>query len=180
MKRLGIGCLTCRYSKCIHCSNLRASCKKDDIPELISYLPLSTRKAKEAHVQAEDRLDASRLACQIPIACRPFPLPGAHGFSEPMNQAILMREATGLMSSVGLNPAPRIPPLDKCECPLVPRVGNAACFCGRGFCKCEKPKAWEKCDQVSEGCQVENTYLFNYYFQTLIKMSKSFFPLFYL
>ena len=156
IKRLGLRCITCQFSTCIHCRNVRAAIEQESVHVLMKHLPMTDSKITESHAQAAFKLDAARLSLKVPIARHFFPIPGTQRLSQQMKDAIKMRESYGLLASVGKTPEPCMA-IGKCECPLVPRIGRDACFCGNGTCNCVQAKSWEECVLVSEGRQVANT-----------------------
>jgi hypothetical protein len=101
-RNLGVRCLSCRHSRCIHSRNVRAAIKSNCMGRLISRLPMTLPK-KDEHA-AEARADTSLLPCKVPIARRRFVLPGSSQIDETRQQAVLERNRHGLLASIGLHP----------------------------------------------------------------------------
>jgi hypothetical protein len=156
-KKLGVRCLSCRHSKCVHCRTVRVAIKSNFIGRLISRLKMTLPKKDEALRAAESRSDSSLLPCKVPICRRPFAMPTSKQLDEARKQAILKRSQYGLLHSIGLHPQPHIPRIGECQCPLVERVGPDACFCNKGCCNCAQPKPWDQCELVSEDVAVKHT-----------------------
>jgi hypothetical protein len=158
-KKLGVRCLSCRHSRCIHSRNVRAAIKSNCMGRLISRLQMTLSRKNDAMHAAETRADTSLLPCKVPIARRRFVLPGSGQLDATRQQAIIIRSQHGLLASIGPNPEPHIPRIGECECPLVERVGPSACFCNKGSCYCVQPKPWIQCQLVSEDVAVKQTTL---------------------